>query len=172
MTLIPTLHTDRVILRAPTPDDLPAITAFFASAQSHMVGGPRDEMGAHQSLLAGVGHWDIYGYGSWVIADRQTNAWLGRTGFLFAPGWHEPELGWTLASAAQGKGIAFEATQTARTYGATHLGLDRPISYIRPTNARSIALAQRLGAQLEQTRDDFRGGPCQIWRHPATGTTP
>ena len=48
-------------------------------------------MGAHQSLLAALGHWQLYGYGSWVIADPETDAYLGRTGFLFAPGWEEPE---------------------------------------------------------------------------------
>lgn len=164
---IPMLETERLTLRAPKADDLPALTAFFASGQSHTVGGPRDDLGSHQSLLAAIGHWAIYGFGSWHIADRDTDAYLGRTGFLFAPGWEEPELGWAIASDAQGKSIAYEATRAARTYGANQFGLDAPISYIRPTNVRSAALAQRLGASLETTHDAWRGGACQVWRHPS-----
>lgn len=168
--LIPTLGTDRVVLRAPSLEDLPALTAFFASEQSHSVGGPQDALGAHRSLLSGFGHWALYGYGSWHIADRDTDAYLGRTGFLFAPGWEEPELGWAITAETEGKGIAHKATRVARQYGADALGLDAAISYIRPANTRSATLARRLGATLEKTHDDWHGKPCDVWRHPKLAT--
>ena len=164
--LIPMVETDRLILRAPKRDDLPAVTAFFASAQSHTVGGPRDDLGSAMSMNATFGLWALYGYGSWFIADRDSDAYLGRTGFLMAPGWEEPELGWAGTAEAQGKGIAAEATIAARRFGAQHLGLDGVISYIRPTNTRSAAMAKRLGARLEKTHDNWRGAPCDVYRHP------
>lgn len=162
---IPTLTTDRLTLRAPKLDDLPALTAFFTSPQSHAVGGPRNETESTFALNATAGQWLIRGYGSWHIADRDSNAFLGRTGFLFAPGWDEPELGWAITAEAEGKGIAHEATLAARAYGAKHLGLDAPISYIRPDNTRSAALARRLGATLER-HGSLRDTPCDIYRHP------
>ncbi|MBD3664656.1 GNAT family N-acetyltransferase [Sulfitobacter aestuariivivens] len=163
---IPVVDTDRLRLRAPRLADLPALTDFFASPQSHTVGGPRDDLGSAMSLNATIGHWAVHGFGSWHIADPETDAYLGRTGFIMAPGWEEPELGWAVAQASQGKGIAQEATLAARRYGATHLGLDAVISYIRPSNTRSIALAERLGATLEKTHDHWRGAPCHVFRHP------
>lgn len=163
--LIPTLRTDRLVLRAPGLGDLPAITAFYASPQSHTVGGPRDETLSAMTLDATVGHWVTKGYGLWAVADATSNEWLGRVGFIFAPGWEEPELGWAVVAEAEGKGIAFEATEAARAHGATALGLDGVISYIRPDNSRSAALAERLGATLERT-GDLRGTPVQVWRHP------
>lgn len=162
---IPTLHTDRLTLRAPKLDDLAALTAFYASEQSHTVGGPRDETDSAMTLNATAGQWLLHGFGSWHIADRDSDAYLGRTGFLFAPGWQEPELGWAVTKQAEGKGIAYEATQAARAYGAKHLRLDAPISYIRPDNTRSAALAKRLGAQFER-HAELRGTPCDIYRHP------
>lgn len=163
---IPTLETERLVLRAPMLDDLPAVTAFFASEQSNSVGGPRDDLASAMSLSATIGHWALHGFGSWFIADRETGVWLGRTGFIMAPGWEEPELGWAVVPAAQGKGIAYEATLAARTFGAAHLGLNAVISYIRPANIRSAALAQRLGAHLETTHENWRGKACDVWRHP------
>lgn len=164
---IPAIETERLILRAPVAEDLPALTAFFASPQSHFVGGPQDALGASLRLNATIGHWAIRGFGSWHIADRNTGAWLGRTGFMFAPGWAEPELGWAIAAEAEGKGIAHEATCAARAHGEAHLGLSGTISYIRPENARSAALARRLGATLE-AETEFLGKPCHVYRHPAT----
>lgn len=162
---IPVLETERLILRAPIMEDLPAMIAFYGSTHSHVVGGPLDAVGATLRLYATSGQWSVQGYGSWHIADRVSGQWLGRTGFLFAAGWAEPELGWALTSEAEGQGIAYEAALAARAYGARHLGLSEPISYIRPTNTRSIALAQRLGAKFESNAV-FLGKPCHVYRHP------
>ena len=162
---IPQLETERLILRAPVMDDLPAMIAFYASPNSHTVGGPMDAVGASLRLYATLGQWIAQGYGSWHIVDRETDQWLGRTGFIFAAGWTEPELGWAVSAEAEGKGIAYEATLAARAYGARHLGLNAPISYIRPENTRSIALAHRLGAHLE-SETEFFGKDCLVYRHP------
>jgi RimJ/RimL family protein N-acetyltransferase len=170
MTEIATLRTDRLTLRAPEIGDLPAFISFYASTQSHTVGGPRMELEAAMSLDAMLGHWITKGFGSWVITAQDDDGFLGRTGFLIGPGWEAPELGWAVTAQAEGKGIAYEATLAARQYGATHLGLDAPISYIRPDNTRSAALAGRLGARVEKTHADWRGKPCDVWRHPAIGS--
>ena len=162
---IPVVETDRLVLREPRLADLPAITAFFASEQSHMVGGPKDDLGAFQTLNATIGQWVTRGFGLWCVADKNTNAWLGRVGFLFAPGWDEPELGWSVASQAQGRGIAFEAATAARRFGAQNLNLDGVISYIDPANTRSLRLAERLGATYERATE-LLGKPCQVYRHP------
>lgn len=42
---IPSVETDRLFLRAHA-DDLPRMTAFFETERSHMVGGPKDEIGS------------------------------------------------------------------------------------------------------------------------------
>ena len=38
---IPTLETERLIMRAPSEADFDAEAEFFASAASHFVGGPK-----------------------------------------------------------------------------------------------------------------------------------
>lgn len=162
---IPTVETERLRLRAPLLDDLPTLTDFYQTERSHLVGGPMDARAVHRAMLSTIGAWALRGYGMWHIADRETDAFLGATGILFAPGWHEPELGWQVIMHAEGKGIAFEAASAARTYAAAHLGHDGVISYIAPTNTRSAALAQRLGATVER-EDTFLDHPVHIYRHP------
>ena len=162
---IPVIETERLTLRAPQLDDLQAMIAFFATTRSHMVGGPRDAMGSYTSLVSRLGHWVLNGYGLWHIVEKTSGTFVGWTGMIFAPGWSEPELGWTLFEPAEGKGDGFEAAAAARSQAAQHQGLNGVISYIAHANGRSMALAERLGARFER-ESELLGKPCQIWRHP------
>lgn len=168
---IPTVETERLILRAPHLDDLPAMTAFFATERSHMVGGPRNEMDSWRSLAGRLGHWALNGYGGWHITERSSGQFAGWVGIMNAPGWAEPELGWVLMSDFEGKGFAFEATLAARDFAARHQGLNGLISYIAHANDRSRALAERLGATLEIEDAELLGKRAQIWRHPQIDLT-
>lgn len=162
---IPSVETDRLILRAPHADDLPRMTAFFATERSHMVGGPKDEMGSWDSLVRRLGHWALRGYGLWHLTEKASGDFVGWAGMIYGPGWHEPELGWTVMEDAEGKGLAHEAALAARTYAAQHQDLDGVMSYIAHGNDRSRALATRLGATFERD-GELLGKSCQIWRHP------
>ncbi|WP_377193121.1 GNAT family N-acetyltransferase [Ruegeria meonggei] len=163
--IIPTVETERLILRAPHLDDLPAMTAFFETERSHLVGGPKTAMECWRSLMGRFGHWATLGYGGWHIVEKASGTFAGWTGIINAPGWDEPELGWTILDAFEGKGIAFEAADAARAYSARKLGVNSPISYVAHNNTRSRALAERLGATYERD-GEVMGTPCQIWRHP------
>lgn len=162
---IPEFETDRLILRAPHLDDLPAMTAFYATERSHMVGGPRDALGSWESLVKRLGHWALKGFGLWHLTEKSSGAFIGWAGMIDAPGWAEPELGWTLMEQAEGKGLAFEAAQAARAFAAQNQGLNGVISYIAHANDRSRALAERLSANYE-SEGELLGKTAQIWRHP------
>ncbi|WP_299984954.1 GNAT family N-acetyltransferase [uncultured Ruegeria sp.] len=167
---IPTVETDRLILRAPHLDDLPAMTAFYSTGRSHMVGGPKDELGSWSSLASRLGHWTLRGYGLWHLTEKSSDDFVGWAGMIYAPGWHEPELGWTLMEQAEGKGLGFEAAQAARAYAARHQGLNGVMSYIAHANERSRALAERLGATYEREAE-LLGKKAQMWRHPQIDLT-
>ncbi|WP_171130622.1 MULTISPECIES: GNAT family N-acetyltransferase [unclassified Ruegeria] len=167
---IPSIETNRLILRAPHQDDLPAMTAFFATERSHMVGGPKDEIGCWESLAKRLGHWALNGFGMWHLTEKSSGEFVGWAGMIFAPGWAEPELGWALMAEAEGKGFGFEAAQAARDYAARHQGLNGVMSYIAHANDRSRGLAERLGATYE-CDGTLLGKTAQIWRHPQIDLT-
>lgn len=165
---IPSLDTDRLTLRAPHQDDLPRLTAFFATDRSHMVGGPRTANETWASLANRLGHWAINGFGLWHLTEKSSGLFIGWAGLLYSPGWDEPELGWAVTQDAEGKGYAFEAATAARAHAATHQGLNGVISYIAHANDRSRGLAERLGATYER-EGEVLGKKCQVWRHPKIG---
>lgn len=171
----PVLTTDRLILRAPGPQDWPQALAFFQAPRSAFVRNrqPLDEGKAWRAFCHIVGSWVARGYGSFVITAKGDDTALGLTGPWHPIDWPEREIGWTLWSdAVEGKGIAFEAAQAAIAHAFGPLGWETAVSYIDPDNARSIALAERLGA----VRDDAAphpdpDEPCLVYRHPAPERT-
>lgn len=164
---IPTLETDRLILRAPREDDIQHELEFYASDASRFVGGPLrpDEIWRQQATI--LGHWLFRGYGYWAVDSKDTGAYLGRVGLWFPEGWPEREIGWTLMPSAQGNGYATEAALHLRTYAYEVLGWDTAISLIAPQNDASKAVAKRTGAVLDYLYEHPKFGEVEIWRHPA-----
>lgn len=165
MTAIPTLETDRLVLRAPGPQDLPAIYDFYDSERSRFVGGPCSHEQAWRFLAMEIGHWALRGYGRWTVEERATGAVVGMVGLFNPEGWPEPEIGWDLFNGYEGRGYATEAARAARAYAYDTLGLDTVISLTRIANTQSAAVAQRLGATLEGTFHHERHGMMNVWRH-------
>lgn len=162
---IPTLETQRLRLRAPEARDFDAYAAFRASARSVTVGGPFDRVAAHAQLTAIIGHWQLRGFGRWIVADLTTDAAIGVAGLHHPEDWPEPEIAWSLFDGAEGKGYATEAATAARSYAYDVLGWDSVASIIMPTNTRSLAVAARMGAAWSGTYDHPKLGPLHVWRH-------
>ncbi len=163
---IPELDTDRLRMRLPRPDDFDAYAEFLASERSTHVGGPHPRDESFRILSAIIGQWWLRGYGSWLVADRDTDAPLGIVGILRPPGWPEPEIGWSVFESAEGMGIAHEAALAARRFAYGTLGWNRIVSLIAPGNARSAALARRLGCVEEGEFNHGTHGPLTVWVHP------
>lgn len=147
--MIPTLTTDRLILRGPTRADFDAFAEMMASDRAKYMGGPMDRAEAWRIFAVCAAGWPLDGFGNWIITDRETGTFLGDVGTTFPIRFPEPELGWTLIAEAEGKGYAREAATAARDWYWANTEARSVVSYLHPQNDRSIALAKRLGA----TRD-------------------
>lgn len=163
---IPSLETDRLILRAPEAGDFEAFAAFYASDRSSGVGGPLDRAAAWRAFATDFGHWDLRGYGLWSVVEKAGGGLAGRVGFWNPEGWLEREIGWTMYDGFEGKGLAREAALAARRFAYDTLGWGALTSVIAPDNVRSIALAERLGAWFERDWTTPSGKPAVIYRHP------
>lgn len=160
---IPSLTTQRLRLRAP------AITDFPVYAE--IVTGPR---GAHFGISTRadawldfaqmVAGWTLRGHGLWTVEPLDGGTVLGFVLLGFDQEDPEPELGYIFTAAAEGHGLAFEAADRARRFAFDGLGWPTLVSFIDPANARSIRLAERLGAHLDGRIDDA-DGTTLIYRH-------
>lgn len=166
---VPVVQTPRLVLRGLRDSDLEAYAAMCADDEVMRYIGPGNAVDADMAwrhMAAFMGSWALRGLGQWAVQERASGQLVGRVGYLDPPDWPGCEIGWLLARAHWGKGYALESALAARRCGRERLGVGSLISLIRAGNARSIALAQRLGAVHE--RDvDLMGQPAQLWRHPA-----
>jgi ribosomal-protein-alanine N-acetyltransferase len=169
---IPTLTTERLILRAPSAKDFPAYAEFCASERSRGVGGPYSRGKAFERLSALIGHWHLRGFGRWMVADPVTDEALGVVGLMHPDEWPEPEIAWSLFDRAEGQGIAYEAAMAARRYAYETLGWTTVVSCASGDNTRSIALARRMGATPDGAFLHPEYGRLLIWRHPGPEARP
>ena len=169
---IPEIETERLRMRLPRLDDLATHAKFRASERSRGVGGPFDFPSSFHHLAGIIGQWQLRGYSRWMVADKSTDEPFGVVGIYHPEDWPEPEIGWSIYSSAEGRGIAFEAAMATREFVYSTLGWTRIVSLIMDDNDRSIRLAKRMGCTREGkpfVHPDL--GTLNIWVHPGPGVT-
>ena len=152
-----TLETDRLKLRGFRNEDFDEFAELCADAEvMRFIGGkPVDRLEAWRQFAFHVGHWELRGYGHWVVEEKSTGRLVGRVGFLNPVGWPAFEIGWTLKREFWGKGYASEAARRALQYGFNELDKPHIISLIHPENKASIHVAERLGETVEGKTELF-----------------
>lgn len=165
LSTAPMLTTKRLILRGPERDDLPYFTRFMTSAPSMLAQG--ETISAEQAwfgFLTGVGHWQWHGFGFFTVVLQETDHPVGRVGLIKHSDWPEVELAWHLFEGAEGNGFATEAAMAVKMWAVEDLCLDKLCSYIDRENARSQAVAKRLGAVTDGTRAPHEP-EAEVWVH-------
>jgi len=164
------LLTERLRLRRWRPEDEAPMSAVNRDPEvARYLNAATDE----RSLAAFHGrvleHWATYGYGWWAVELRDGGGLIGFAGVshptFLAPVAHRTELGWRLARAAWGRGLATEAATAARDDAFGRLGLDELIAVIHPDNVRSQRVARKLGMAVEtHVPHPGLGIDVEIWR--------
>ena len=112
------LSTERLTLTPVAVGDMDDLTALWADAEftRHIMGRGLSEEEVWFRLLRDIGHWQAKGYGNWSIRKTTPGAYVGSVGVLdyrreIDPPFDAPELGWGVAPAFQGAGLAREALE-------------------------------------------------------------
>ena len=164
----PTLETARLHLRGWRAADAgPYATLLADPATARFItrkSRPYSAAEAWAETAFFIGHWQLRGFGMFVIEARDGGAFLGRAGLLQPEGWPGLELAWALAAEARGQGYATEAAAAAAGWAFDRIGADDLISVIHPDNGASQRVATRLGARRTEATFAPFGEPCEIWR--------
>jgi RimJ/RimL family protein N-acetyltransferase len=162
----PSVETDRLLLRPWRPgEDLDAIAALNADPAVMRWVTPNRPLSREETaafLDRAVRHWDEHGFGLWAVVPREEGApCIGFAGLAipsFLPAiLPAVEVGWRLAPAWWGRGLATEAARASVAFGFERLGLRSIVSVIDARNERSLRVAEKLG---------MRPGPDRL--HPVT----
>lgn len=151
--MLPTLHTERLILRPAVFEDFATYSALMGSERSTFMGGPYDERDAWREFAIETAQWQLFGHGGLMIDRRSDDQLAGLVGINHGPFFPEKELGWMLFDGFEGQGYATEAAACMKDWAFETLGLKTLVSYIDKENAASIAVAKRLGAELDHDAD-------------------
>lgn len=116
------------------------------------------------SFLGQMGEARLFTAGDWVqlgIADHADGHLIGDIGVFVAADGLTGEIGFTLAPAAQGRGIATAAVREALRLLFDITFVQRVLAVTDRRNVRSIRLLERVGFRHCESRSTvFRGEPC------------
>ena len=159
------IKTQRLILRQPDAQDIEALVKFYISKRSSMAGGNVPYSEAVTRAYSVLGHWVHRGYGLFAITRKGDATAIGMAGPYYPLGRPETEIGWVLFDGAEGNGYATEAAKATIGYARNTLQWSEIVHYIDTENARSIAVAERLGAWLDPHAPQPKPEqPCLVYR--------
>ncbi len=170
MAADPTLTTDRLVMAPHGLADFAELMAMWSEPQvTRFLGGhPASEEDSWARLLRYAGSWALLGYGFWAIRRRNDGVYLGSAGYLdgrrsgVAGIGGDPEIGWSLAIAAQGEGYAGEAVAAALGWGRGRFR--RAVAMIHADNAASIKVAAHAGFN-KFAHARYKDEPMGLWEY-------
>jgi len=106
---------------------------------------------AREYLLNGPLHsYDRYGFGGWLVSLRETDAPAGICGLFRRDYLDQPDLGFALLPAYEGKGLAAEMAAATMVYARRALDYRQLYAIVQEDNQRSIRLLLRCGFKLHK----------------------
>ncbi len=150
-TVIPTLTTDRVVLRPFVPEDIDALAVLHAEESFWWyplrAGMTRDQTSLFLDRM--LARYESDGFGIEALIERASGRMIGWAGLAVPHFLPEVlpavEVGWRLSRDQWGKGLATEAGAAAVDFGFTQGGLTRIVSIYEPENVASGRVMARLG---------------------------
>lgn len=145
--IAPTLETERLILRDIREEDLDGWAELMGDPDSaRYIGGTLNRAQSWRAMATFAGCWSLKGFGMFSVVEKASGRWIGRLGPWQPEGWPGTEVGWSILKSAWGKGYAAEGAAAAIDWAFDTLGWSEVVHVIDVENARSIALAVRLGS--------------------------
>lgn len=163
------LESPRLTFRRFGIDDWEALCRVFGDPEGvrFTLGTPAPDWMTWRLLAGYVGHWELRGFGPYVVVEKASGRAMGPVGLWYPGEWPEPEITYSLAREFWGKGYASEAVTAVKGMIARELGWKRVISLIHPQNTGSKAVATKAGATYEKTIP-FRGDTADVYAYRLT----
>lgn len=163
---MPTLETERLILRSFQEQDVDRMAQLFANPDFMRFSlGVFTQRKQTVAFIEKVMNWDGAGIPSqFAVVRHDDDAVIGYCGFFYHPehGIDDIEIGYRLDPAHWNRGLITEAARAVRDHGFRDWKLSRAISLIHPDNAPSRRVAEKNGMTIEK-EITFRGFPTLVF---------
>lgn len=163
---MPTLETERLILRSFRKKDVDAMARLFANSDFMRFSlGVFTERKQTVAFIEKVMGWDRAGIPSqFAVIPRGEDTIVGYCGFFYHPehGIEDIEIGYRLNPDYWNRGLITEAARAVRDHGFRDRNLSRVISLIHPENVPSRRVAEKNGMKIEK-EITFRGFPTVVF---------
>ena len=151
----PTLETERLILRALTPDDATSVFAYAADPEvaRHMVWDAHRSMKDSQAFLElTLARYESGDAPDWGIVYKGDGRLVGTAGFVAWEKEHaRAEVGYVLNRLYWGRGLAAEALRAIFSFGFERMYLNRIEARCIAENTASARVMEKAGMTYEGT---------------------
>lgn len=151
----PRLETERLLLRALTPDDAVAVFAYAADPEvaRYMVWEAHRSMKDAEAFLdLTMARYESGGAPDWAIVYKGDGRLVGTAGFV---GWEREharaEAGYVLNRVYWGRGLAAEALRAMISFGFARMSLNRIEARCLAENTASARVMEKAGMAYEGT---------------------
>jgi RimJ/RimL family protein N-acetyltransferase len=155
-------ETERMHAERMGPAHRDGLIALLGDARvGATLGGVADAAAVDEHIASMDRHWLHEGFGWYTFFDRAGAALVARGGphRCHVAGKEEVEIGWTVAPARWGEGLATELGAASIAIAFGPLGLDDVVSFTLPYNHASRRVMEKLGFVYERDTD-YKG-----WEH-------
>jgi [ribosomal protein S5]-alanine N-acetyltransferase len=142
------VETPRLALRTLGMEDAPELQILFSDPEvMRFYDGLRDLTATRAWIARHTAFYRTRGCGVWGVEAKGAPELLGYCGLIpqDVEGEEELEIGYLLGRRHWGHGYATEAAAACRDVAFDRFAVPRVVSLIAPANARSIAVARRVG---------------------------
>lgn len=149
---VPTIETDRLILRGWTRRDAAALYAYAKNPNvgPHAGWKPHASVAESRNIITQLFQRNT----TWAITRKGEGVPIGSIGFepdAYRPGINSREMGYSLSEACWGQGIMTEAARRLLDYGFRDLQLESVMIRTGEDNLRSQSVIRKCGFHYEGT---------------------
>jgi ribosomal-protein-alanine N-acetyltransferase len=153
------IETPRLYLRQFTPNDLDELYRIYSDPEvmKYLSEGVRTREETAADLFEIIADWSKHAFGLWAVVNKQNNQLIGDGGLRFLGKTPEVEVGYVLAKAYWGKGLATEVAAASLKYGFEVLKLEKIVAVAYTENIASRRVMEKVGMKY-QYNFDYREG--------------
>jgi [ribosomal protein S5]-alanine N-acetyltransferase len=145
------IETARLLLRPMTVADAEELHEVYSDPTTFRYIGNEPSRSIEETrerIAEKVRHQEEHGFALWAVCERASGRVVGDCGLQLLEGGPQVEVGYRLAHAVRGRGLATEAARASLVAGFDDLELDRIVAVAQPGNIASRRVMKKLGMTL------------------------